>query len=153
MHWKSTVWRWSWSRGTLMLNLLMYKFITKKFRFETGTETRLQSPKRVDEVSSPKLPLAHEVEVVARFKTLNLVQTSHCLIHLSFEWIRFTAGKLLQNHWHLEVIKLCGNKHSCLLNFLLLESRIKAPLSWKLALFPDIQPSTDRTSYLHVMNF
>jgi hypothetical protein len=33
-----------------MLKLLMYKFRTKEFRIEAGTEIRLQPPKCVDEV-------------------------------------------------------------------------------------------------------
>jgi hypothetical protein len=47
--------------------------------------------------------------------------------------------------WHLEVIKLWDNKHSCLLTFLLLRSRTKVPLRLKLAPVPDVQSSTDRT--------
>jgi hypothetical protein len=55
--------------------------------------------------------------------------------------------------WHLEVIKVRGNKHTCLLNFLLLWSRATAPLRLKLAPSPDVQSSTNRTSYICVMNF
>jgi hypothetical protein len=151
---------WYWSCW------LMYTFRTKESKNKTDAETRLHSPKCVDEVSSPNLPLAHEV--VATLETLNLEQTSHRPIYSSFEWTRFTVGKLLQTHclahedmtwflvtefWHLEVIKFRGNKHTCLLNFLLLWSRTTAPLRLKLVPFPDIQSSTDRTSYTSAMNF
>jgi hypothetical protein len=54
-----------------MLKFVMYNFLTKKFKTETGTERRLYSPNCVDEVFcfKSKLPLAHGVEVVASFET------------------------------------------------------------------------------------
>jgi hypothetical protein len=46
-----------------MLKLFMYKFRTKEFRIKTSTEKHLHSPKCVDEVSSPKLPLVNGGDV------------------------------------------------------------------------------------------
>jgi hypothetical protein len=48
-----------------MLQLLMCKFKTEEFRFETGTETCLHPPECVDEVF--ELPLSHGVEVITQF--------------------------------------------------------------------------------------
>jgi hypothetical protein len=89
---------WSLLVSTQVCKLLMWS-AEQRIQIVTNSETCLLLLKCVDGICWAKAPLIHGIEVVARFKTSNLEQNSHWPIHLSFEWARFTTGKLLQTQW------------------------------------------------------